>query len=191
MTRALIVVDVQNDFCEGGSLPVPGGARVAHDIGVLLQHWAHRDPGAAAYDHVVATKDHHVDPGEHWAKEPDFAESWPVHCRVGTDGEAFHPNLDPEPFDEIFRKGEHQAAYSGFEGAAQDGTTLAGWLRAHEVTEVDVCGLATDHCVRATALDAAREGFATTVLTALSAGVAPDTTERALDELRAAGVAIG
>jgi len=190
MTRALIVVDVQNDFCEGGSLPVPGGARVAHEIGVLLQHWAHRDPGAPAYDHVVATKDHHVDPGDHWAKEPDFVDSWPVHCRVGTDGEAFHPNLDPEPFDEIFRKGEHQAAYSGFEGTAQDGTTLAAWLRAHDVTDVEVCGLATDHCVRATALDAAREGFATTVLTALSAGVAPETTERALAEMRTAGITI-
>ncbi|MEP9381431.1 nicotinamidase [Nocardioides sp. KR10-350] len=190
MTRALIVVDVQNDFCEGGSLPVAGGARVAHEIGVLLQHWTHKDPGAVDYDHVVATKDHHIDPGGHWAKEPDFVESWPVHCRVGTDGEAFHPNLDPEPFDEIFRKGEHHAAYSGFEGVAQDGTGLTDWLRAHGVTEVDVCGLATDHCVRATALDAAKEGFTTRVLTALSAGVAPETTERAITEMRAAGVLV-
>jgi len=190
MARALIVVDVQNDFCEGGSLPVAGGARVAHDIGVLLTHWAHRDPGAADYDHVVATKDHHIDPGQHFGAPPDYVDSWPPHCVVGTDGEAFHPNLDPEPFEEIFRKGEHQAAYSGFEGAAPDGTPLADWLRRHDVTEVDVCGLATDHCVRATALDAVRAGFETTVLSALSAGVAPETTERALAEMRAAGVTV-
>ncbi|MBO0843254.1 MAG: isochorismatase family protein, partial [Nocardioides sp.] len=98
--------------------------------------------------------------------------------------------LDPEPFDEIFLKGDHRAAYSGFEGRAQDGTPLSDWLRAHDVTQVDVCGLATDHCVRATALDAAKAGFATTVLTDLSAGVAPETTHRALAELRSAGVTV-
>ena len=116
MKRALIVVDVQNDFCEGGSLPVTGGARVASDIAELLHHWTKRDPDAPDYAHVVATKDHHVDPGDHWSEDPDYADSWPVHCQVGTDGEAFHPNLDPQPFDAIFLKGEHQAAYSGFEG---------------------------------------------------------------------------
>src|SRR3954462_10228453 len=123
MKSALIVVDVQNDFCEGGSLPVAGGAQVAADIATLL-----RD--GPAYDHVVATKDHHIDPGNHWAREPDFVDSWPGHCRVGTEGEAFHPNPDPQPFDAIFLKGEHQAAYSGCEGA-HDGHPLAEWLRAH------------------------------------------------------------
>ena len=124
MKRALIVVDVQNDFCEGGSLPVTGGAQVAHDIAALLHHWVTQDPDAPDYAHVVATKDHHVDPGDHWRHEPDFVDSWPVHCRVGTDGEAFHPNLDPQPFDAIFLKGEHQAAYSGFEGRT---TTAPAW----------------------------------------------------------------
>ena len=190
MKRALIVVDVQNDFCEGGSLPVTGGAQVAHDIASLLHHWVTKDPDAPDYAHVVATKDHHVDPGDHWASEPDFVDSWPVHCRVGTDGEAFHPNLDPQPFDAIFLKGEHQAAYSGFEGRTTTGSGLADWLRAHEVTDVDVCGLTTDYCVRATALDAAREGFATRVLTRLCAGVAPDTSAAAVNEMRGAGVAI-
>jgi len=189
MTRALIVVDVQNDFCEGGSLPVSGGAQVAHDIGALLQRWSHHD-AAVDYRHVVATKDHHVDPGSHWAVEPDYVDSWPVHCRVGTEGEAFHPNLDPQPFDAIFLKGEHQAAYSGFEGRTASGDGLAEWLRAREITEVDVCGIATDHCVRATALDAASEGFATRVLLDLCAGVAPETTAAALEELRAAGVVV-
>ena len=121
MRRALIVTDVQNDFCEGGSLPVPGGARVAADIGALLRSWVAQGPDAPTYRYAVATKDHHVDPGDHWSPDPDYAESWPVHCRVGTDGEAFHPNLDPQPFDAIFLKGEHAAAYSGFEGRTVDG----------------------------------------------------------------------
>lgn len=190
MRGALIVVDVQNDFCEGGSLPVTGGARVASDIGALLHHWTRQDQLAPSYDVVVATKDHHIDPGAHWSDRPDFKDSWPVHCRVGTDGEAFHPNLDPQPFDAIFRKGEHAAAYSGFEGRTTDGVGLTDWLRRHEVDRVDVCGLATDHCVRATALDAVRDGFTTTLLTALSAGVAPESTEIALAEMRAAGVSI-
>jgi nicotinamidase/pyrazinamidase len=190
MARALIVVDVQNDFCEGGSLPVVGGARVASQISELLHHWTRKDPKAPAYDVVVATKDHHVDPGAHWSTDPDFVESWPVHCQVGTDGEAFLPNLDPQPFDAIFLKGEHAAAYSGFEGRASDGSDLATWLRQHEVDEVDVCGIATDHCVRATALDASSNGFSTRVLTDLCAGVAPETTDAAIIEMRAAGVAV-
>jgi len=190
MARALIVVDVQNDFCEGGSLPVQGGARVASEIGVLLHHWSRKDPKAPPYDVVVATKDHHVDPGAHWSSDPDYADSWPVHCRVGTDGEAFHPNLDPQPFDAIFLKGEHEAAYSGFEGRTSDGVDLATWLRTHEVDSVDVCGIATDHCVRATALDASTNGFATRVLTDLCAGVARETTEAAISELGEAGVTV-
>ena len=191
MTRALIVVDVQNDFCEGGSLAVSGGAQVASDIGELLHHWSRRDDQAPAYDVVVASKDHHVDPGRHWSQEPDFVESWPVHCRVGTDGEAFHPNLDPQPFDAIFLKGSHEAAYSAFEGRTVDGDGLAEWLRAHRVDEVDVCGIATDYCVRATALDACREGFATRVVQDLCTGVAPDSTEQALAEMGAAGITLG
>ena len=184
MTRALIVVDVQNDFCEGGSLAVTGGAQVAADVQALLS-----GAGRAAYDHVVATKDHHVDPGAHWSSTPDFASSWPVHCEVGTTGEAFHPELDPSRFEAVFLKGEHEAAYSGFEGTSE-GADLATWLRDRGVTEVDVCGIATDHCVRATALDAQREGFATRVLLDLCAGVAPDSTEAALGEFREAGIAL-
>lgn len=190
MTRALIVVDVQNDFCEGGSLPVAGGAQVAHDVNRLIREWHDKLPGAPDYVHVVATKDHHVDPGDHWSREPDFVTSWPVHCRVGTDGEAFHPNLDPQPFDAVFLKGEHAAAYSGFEGRTTDGVPLADWLRTHAITDVDVCGIATDHCVRATVLDAVREGFAVRLLPALCAGVAPATTEAAMTEMIDAGAGV-
>jgi nicotinamidase/pyrazinamidase len=190
MTRALLVVDVQNDFCEGGSLPVEGGARVASDIGELLHHWTRGDDQAPAYDVVVASKDHHIDPGHHWSKEPDFVDSWPVHCQVGTDGEAFHPNLDPQPFDAIFLKGDHEAAYSAFEGRTVDGEALVDWLRAKKVEQVDICGIATDYCVRHTALDSQKEGFETRVISALCAGVAPATTARAIAEMMAAGVLV-
>ena len=188
MKRALIVVDVQNDFCEGGSLAVPGGAAVAYRINGLIHHWHEAEPEDREYAVVVATRDHHIDPGDHFSDDPDFVDSWPAHCVVGTDGAAFHPNLDPQPFDAVFLKGEHQAAYSGFEGRTSDGTGLADWLRSHEIDAADVCGLATDHCVRLTALDAQRGGIRTRVLTKYAAGVAPQTTEAALAELKAAGV---
>lgn len=188
MHRALIVVDVQNDFCEGGSLAVGGGADVAAAITDLI---GEAQPG---YRHVVATRDHHVDPGDHFSPEPDFERSWPVHCVAGTEGVGFHPNFAPAvasgAIDTVFDKGAYAAAYSGFEGQDENGTGLAEWLRERGVTEVDVVGIATDHCVRATALDAVREGFATHVLLDLTAGVAEATTERALAELRDAGVVL-
>jgi nicotinamidase/pyrazinamidase len=179
MTRALVVVDVQNDFCEGGSLAVAGGSAVA---AAITEHVA-----AGGYDHVVATRDHHIDPGGHFAEQPDFLETWPAHCVVGTDGVELHPALDRRPLEAVFDKGEHAAAYSGFEGAA-DGVPLADWLRSHSVDAVDVVGIATDHCVRATALDAVGNGFATRVLLHLTAGVAEASTEAALEQLRTAGV---
>ncbi|MGA4542947.1 isochorismatase family protein [Uniformispora flossi] len=199
MTRALIVVDVQNDFCEGGSLAVAGGADVAAAIRAHVAGNAAEQPpdpvhagGAPAYAHIVATRDHHVDPGAHFAAEPDYVDTWPVHCVAGTPGADFHPAFAPVVaegrIEAVFAKGAHAAAYSGFEGADADGTGLAAWLHGRGVTEVDVVGIATDHCVRATALDAAGEGFATRVLLGLTAGVAADTTARTLDELRAAGV---
>ena len=190
MTTALIVCDVQNDFCEGGSLPVQGGADVAYRIGRMLHAWQQAGPEDRTYDVVVATRDHHIEPGDHFSDDPDFVDSWPPHCVVGTDGEAFHPNLDPQPFDAMFLKGEREAAYSGFEGRTVDGTPLSDWLRSRDVDVVEICGIATDHCVRATALDARREGFATTVLADLTAGVAPESSERAVADMRAAGVQI-
>jgi nicotinamidase/pyrazinamidase len=190
MTRALIVVDVQNDFCEGGTLPVAGGADVAFRIGEMLHQWQQADEADRAYDAIVATQDHHISPGDHFSEHPDFVNSWPHHCVVGTDGAAFHPNLDPQPFHAIFRKGEYAAAYSGFEAKTGEGVLLADWLRTHEVTDVDVCGLATDYCVRATALDAQSAGFSTRVLTDYIAGVAPATSQAALDQLRSANITL-
>lgn len=180
MSSALIVVDVQNDFCEGGSLAVAGGAAVATAISDLL--------GAGhGYDHVVATQDHHIDPGPHFSDHPDYVDSWPVHCVAGTPGADFHPNLVNRPFEAVFTKGEYAAAYSGFEGAAAS-QPLAGWLAAHEITDVDVVGIATDYCVRATALDAAAAGLATRVLLDLTAAVAPERLQTTLDDFAAAGV---
>jgi nicotinamidase/pyrazinamidase len=184
VNRALIIVDVQNDFCEGGSLAVAGGAGVAATISETLAASPDR------WGHVVATKDYHVDPGAHFSERPDYVDSWPAHCVVGTAGADFHPSLDTTLVEAVFRKGEHAAAYSGFEGYADDGAGLAEWLREHDVTAVDVVGIATDHCVRATALDAAAAGFETTVLLDLTAGVAAATTEAALDQLRTADVTL-
>ncbi|WP_439663699.1 isochorismatase family protein [Lentzea sp. HUAS TT2] len=178
MTKALIVVDVQNDFCEGGSLAVAGGAAVA---AAISQHIT-----TSAYDHVVATRDYHVDPGSHFSLTPDFIDSWPVHCVAGSPGASFHPELDVSGIEQVFSKGRFAAAYSGFE-AEND---LAGWLTERGVTEVDVVGIATDHCVRATALDAHRNGFRTRVLVDLTAAVAPTTRDAAVEELLAAGVAV-
>ncbi|AUH42808.1 isochorismatase family protein [Streptomyces sp. CMB-StM0423] len=186
MHRALIVVDVQNDFCEGGSMGVTGGADVAAAITDLIGR------STAGYQHVVATRDHHIEPGDHFSAHPDFVHSWPTHCVAGTEGVGFHPNFAPTvasgAISAVFDKGAYAAAYSGFQGADENGVPLADWLRAREVTEVDVVGIATDHCVKATALDAAAEGFRTQVLLDLTAGVAEDTTQRALGELSEAGV---
>jgi nicotinamidase/pyrazinamidase len=183
MTRALIIVDVQNDFCEGGSLAVTGGASVAAGISAALADDKFR------WDHVVATKDYHIDPGNHFGDPPDFVNSWPRHCVAGTAGAEFHPQLDTERIEAVFEKGERAAAYSGFEGHAS-GISLAAWLRMRDVSEVDIVGIATDHCVRATALDASREGFQATVLLGLTAGVAQETTASALVQLRRAGVSL-
>lgn len=152
LTRALIVVDVQNDFCEGGSLAVTGGAAVARGITALLAS----DHG---YDHVVATKDFHIDPGDHFSDTPDFRTSWPPHCVADTPGAAFHPEFDPAGVEAVFEKGHHSAAYSGFEGVDESGTALADWLAERGVQAVDVVGIATDYCVAATAADAVRTGF--------------------------------
>jgi nicotinamidase/pyrazinamidase len=179
MTLAVIVVDVQNDFCEGGSLAVLGGTEVARSVTARLA-----DGG---FEHAVATRDHHIDPGSHFSDSPDFVESWPEHCVVGTSGVALHPDLDTGRIEAVFDKGEYAAAYSGFEGVS-DGQHLVDWLRERAVDSVEIVGIATDHCVRATALDAARLGFSTTVRLELTAGVSAATVDRALHELREAGV---
>ncbi len=179
--RALIVVDVQNDFCEGGSLAVTGGAALASAISAYLA-------GEPGYDHVVATADFHIDPGDHFSDRPDYRSTWPPHCVADSRGAAFHPGLDTRRIEAVFRKGDYAAAYSGFEGVDDQGTPLLEWLRGRGVDEVDVVGIATDHCVRRTAEDAARAGLATRVLVDLTAAVAADSRADALAEMRSLGI---
>ncbi|MFI0990516.1 isochorismatase family protein [Streptomyces exfoliatus] len=189
MGRGLIVVDVQKDFCEGGSVPVAGGARIATAIADLIEQSAGNH-----YQYIVATRDHHIDPGNHFSDTPDFKDSFPVHCVAGGEGGEFHPNFAPAAtggkIDAVFFKGAHSASKSGFEGADEHGTSLTDWLRAREVDHVDVVGIATDHCVRATALDAVKAGFRARVRLDYSVGVAPDTTAATLEDFRQAGVTV-
>ncbi len=181
LVRALIIVDVQNDFCEGGSLAVTGGAALASAINDYLA-------GEPGYQHVVATQDFHVDPGGHFSDRPDYSSSWPPHCVAGSAGADFRPDLDTGRIEAVFRKGAHGAAYSGFEGVDENGTALLEWLRQRGVDQVDVVGIATDHCVRCTAEDAARAGLSTRVLVDLTAAVAQDSAADALTEMRTAGI---
>jgi nicotinamidase/pyrazinamidase len=179
--RALIIVDVQNDFCAGGSLAVTGGDAVAGAINDYLA-------GEPGYQHVVATQDFHVDPGDHFSDHPDYRSSWPPHCIAGSPGADFRADLDTHRIEAVFRKGAHAAAYSGFEGTDENGTPLLDWLRQRGVGEVDVVGIATDQCVRRTAQDAARSGLTTRVLVDLTAAAAPSSAAQALAEMRSAGV---
>ena len=188
MTRALVIVDVQNDFCEGGSLAVEGGAAVAAAVTEHVRR--HR----ARYDVVVTTQDWHIDPGAHFASAggapPDYRTTWPDHCVAGTEGAELHADLDVTVIrpDVAVRKGQHAAAYSGFEGRTDDGSPLAEVLADRRVREVDVVGIATDHCVVATALDAVAGGLRTRVLVDLTAAVAEDTKADALARMDEAGV---
>ncbi|OBI18463.1 nicotinamidase [Mycobacterium sp. E2497] len=179
--RALIIVDVQNDFCEGGSLPVAGGAAVAPAINAYLA-------GEPGYQHVVATQDFHIQPGDHFSDRPDYSSSWPPHCIAGSSGAELRPDLDTSRIEAVFRKGAYAPGYSGFEGVEQNQTPLLDWLRQRGVDAVDVVGIATDQCVRRTAEDAARAGLSTRVLVDLTAAVSPESAAEALKEMRSAGV---
>ena len=189
MSRALLIVDVQNDFTEGGALGVDGGAAVAAGITRHL-----REHGED-YALVAASRDwHHGDDdnGGHFAvgAPPDFATTWPVHCVGGTPGAEYHPDLDVSTVQVHVRKGQGAAAYSAFEGRTGDDRSLAEVLQERGITDLDVAGIATDHCVRASALDALDAGVRVRVLADLVAGVAPQPSAAALDELRAAGAVV-
>lgn len=180
--RALLVVDVQPTFCEGGSLPVEGGDDVARAIALYVA--GHR----VDYDLVVTTQDWHVDPGAHFSDTPDFVDTWPPHGIAGTPEAELHPALAAITPEVSVKKGEHQAAYSGFEGRDAEGRPLADILLDAEITRVDVVGIAESHCVRATALDAHALGLATRVLTDLTVPVTAELGAAARSELAAAGV---
>lgn len=182
MSRALILVDVQKDFCPGGSLATGRGDEVAGLLGAF--QLSHPDQ----FDAVVATQDWHIDPGEHFSDNPDFVDSWPVHCVADSDGAAMHDKIRTDLINDFFRKGQYSAAYSGFEGTAvSDDTSMADWLQSRGITDVDIAGIATEHCVRATALDALKAGFKVRVLTGFCSAVDVQAGDAALEEMHAAG----
>lgn len=182
--RALLVVDVQPTFCEGGSLGVDCGDAVAHAVADYAAR--HRD----RYVTVVTTQDWHVDPGPHFSEEPDYVDTWPPHGVAGTAEAELHPALADLHPDASVKKGAYVAAYSGFEGTDQDGRSLEAILEARAVTAVDVVGIAESHCVKATALDARALGLDVRVLTDLTVPVTPEQGEQAREELRRAGVEV-
>lgn len=184
---ALLLVDVQNDFCEGGALQVSGGADVARSLARYVRGYAFE------YDLLAASRDWHVDPAGHFSEEPDFVDSWPAHCVAGTTGADFHPEVEEilsENPHQMFSKGMYSAAYSAFEAALPDGRGMAEVLVSGGIHSIDIAGLCTDYCVAATALDAVREGFRTRVLIDLSAGVHPDSTQSEIEKMKLAGVEI-
>lgn len=184
MSRALIVVDVQPTFCEGGSLPVAGGNAVAQRIADFVAE--HR----ANYERIVTTQDWHIDPGAHFSDTPDFVDTWPPHGVAGTEEAELHPALVGLAADITVKKGQYAAAYSGFEGTTEDGKTLAEVLCEAGISAVDVVGLAESHCVCATAVDAVKEGFAARVLLDLTEPVTPELGEQARSTMKDAGVTL-
>ncbi|MBW9120910.1 isochorismatase family protein [Microbacterium trichothecenolyticum] len=184
MSKALFIVDVQNDFTEGGALAVEGGDAVAQRISeFLVTH-------AEEYALIVASRDwHHAegDNGGHFHPEPDFVDTWPVHCVSGTEGAEYDPGLDTTAVTHHVKKGQGRPAYSLFEGTTDEGVTVAHLLEEHGVVDVDIAGIATDYCVRASALDAIEHGRHVRVLTDLVAGVAAESSDAALAELAHAG----
>lgn len=204
MAKALIIVDVQNDFCAGGALATDRGAKVAALISEYVEDNHHQ------YEAVVATQDWHIDPGAHFSDTPDFVDSWPVHCVANTEGAEIHPNLDTDYIEAYFRKGRYEAAYSGFEGlqapeesvmtgehepgATLDDegpkTPLADWLDEHEIQDVDIVGIATDYCVLATAKDAVDAGYETRVLIDLTAPVHEDKLDEVIAKMEDEGITV-
>ncbi|MCI1219313.1 MAG: isochorismatase family protein [Bifidobacterium sp.] len=198
MSRALIVVDVQPTFCEGGELGVQGGNAVAGRIAAFVSR--HRGD----YAYMATTQDWHIEPGAHFSDHPDFVDTWPVHGRASTPNAQLHPDIAALGITHHFKKGQYSAAYSGFEGIEdntdaipsrnevrireQSGRTLANALKAAGVDQVDVVGIAESHCVKATALDAKRLGYRVTVFSDLTVPVSPESGAAARAQLRAAGV---
>jgi nicotinamidase/pyrazinamidase len=188
MSKALLVIDVQNDFCEGGALACSGGAAVAKKISDYLQ------ANKSEYQLVFASRDWHT-PNDrndgHFPEpgiEPDFIKTWPLHCLAGSEGAEYHPNLDQSLIDIHIKKGQSANGYSIFDGTDDSGQSFENLIRQNGITEVDVVGIATDYCVRASALDSVKFGLKVSVISSLTAGVDPKSTESAIDEMVDAGV---
>lgn len=187
MTTALIVIDVQNDFTEGGALAVKGGNLTATGITEYIR------ANKPAYATVIASRDWHSpdgDNGGHFAAKPDKVTTWPRHCVQGTTGAAYNPAIETALIDVQIYKGDGMPAYSAFEGATPGGATLNDVLTKAGVKNLDLVGIATDYCVRATALDARKLGYTVSVLSNLCVGVDTATSIAAIREMAEAGVQI-
>lgn len=190
MNRALLVIDVQNDFCEGGALAVAGGAKVATRISEYIARKGDR------YQLIAASRDwHDADNNNagHFAdggQAPNYVTNWPVHCVANTTGANYHPNLDTSKIDIDIFKGQGSHGYSIFEGVSATGESFKNLLEERNIGAVDLVGIATDHCVRASSLDAKNAGFEVRVISSLTAGVSPQSTEAAIDEMIDAGVEV-
>ena len=187
MVRALLIVDVQNDFTEGGALGVTGGDRVAEQV------TRHLNDHAADYDAIIASRDWHEadsDNGGHFSDDPDFVDTWPVHCVAGTAGAEYDPLLATDAITHHVAKGQGRPDYSAFQGTTETGEHLGDLLDRLSIAEVDVVGIATDHCVRATVLDALRAGLSVRLLRELIAGVGEESSAAALAEVETAGASL-
>ena len=188
MPRALLIIDVQNDFCEGGALAVAGGAAVAGKISKYLE--------SSSYELVVASRDWHDsdnDNSGHFAQagqDPNYTTNWPVHCLAETPGAAYHPNLDTSSIDEHIYKGQGKNGYSIFEGITKNGHSFEQLLAQNQIDEVDVVGIATDHCVLASAMDSKSHGLKVLVISSLTAGVSHASTEAAIDQMIDNGIEV-
>lgn len=182
LVRALLVIDVQNDFCEGGALPVAHGAEIARRITQFIRQ------RVGTYELILASQDCHVEPKGHFSSKPDFVFSWSIHALKGSYGSQLHQALDSSLIDHVIYKGEYKGAFSAFEGITSAGEYLLELLERREIEVVDICGIATDFCVLHTALDAIDSGFPTTVFLDLIGGVSEQGSIDALEELQSRGV---
>lgn len=191
--RALLLIDMQVDFCEGGSLAVKGGDNLAMRLARYVQNIEGRHQltsGNSGYTTLIASRDAHIDPLEHFSDKPDFQNSWPIHCKQGSPGFEFHPALRDLPFDACFDKGAYSAGYSAFEGSTKDSLSLADWLRLKGISQLDLAGIALEHCVKATALDALKLGFETNLLCDYCLAINPSKADMVYEYLSLAGAGL-
>lgn len=185
MPKALLIVDVQPTFCEGGELPIAGGNACAEKIAAYAE--THQDE----YDFIITSQDWHIDPGTHFSEDPDFVDTWPIHGVAGSDNAELHRALSDTPLDFCVKKGFYAAAYSAFDGETPDGTTLAEVIRTEGIRQIDVVGLALSHCVKESALDAQKiPGVRVKVFTDLSEPVSKELGEAAITQLKNADVEV-
>jgi nicotinamidase/pyrazinamidase len=185
MRNALLVVDLQNDFLEGGSIPVPGGTQVAAQVSRHIRHFR------SEYAFVVATRDVHEDPADHFSDKPDYITTWPKHGLIGSRGATLCTpifNLVREKIIQVVvDKGRHAGAASAFEAQDVRGHMLVDVLREQRVDHIDICGLITEYCIRESALDARKHEFQVRVLVNLCGAASPDNAQRAFEDMKTAG----